>query len=68
MRLTSSSLPRAGFERHLDGIGRGRNPTTSIAAISDGTSNTLMVGEYATNDDTNVSGALYRADWGASWG
>jgi len=47
----------------LTAAGVGGVATTSIANVTDGTSNTMMVGEYATDD----SGATFRAMWGASW-
>ena len=38
----------------------------NIAEISDGTSNTLAIGEYATDDAGD--GAINRAMWAGSWG
>jgi prepilin-type N-terminal cleavage/methylation domain-containing protein/prepilin-type processing-associated H-X9-DG protein len=52
----------------LTASGVGGVGTTKIADVTDGTSNTLMVGEYATTDDIAAGGSSFRADWGASWG
>lgn len=60
--------PEAGSKGILTASGVGGVSTTTMAAITDGSSNTLMVGEYATAEDTTVQGYAYRAEWSASWG
>lgn len=44
-------------------VGVGGTAPVKIAAVTDGTSNTLMVGEYATRTQ-----AISESMWGASWG
>jgi prepilin-type processing-associated H-X9-DG protein len=46
--------------------GVGGATTTSIASVTDGTSNTMIVGEYATDDAGG--GSDNRAMWAGSWG
>ena len=46
--------------------GVGGVSTTSIASITDGTSNTMLIGEYATDDAGG--GSNFRAMWAGSWG
>jgi prepilin-type N-terminal cleavage/methylation domain-containing protein/prepilin-type processing-associated H-X9-DG protein len=50
----------------LTASGVGGVSTTTVASVTDGTSNTLLVGEYATDDAGG--GSSFRAMWGASWG
>jgi prepilin-type N-terminal cleavage/methylation domain-containing protein/prepilin-type processing-associated H-X9-DG protein len=60
--------PEPASKGMITAAGVGGTSTTKIADVSDGTSNTLMVGEYATSDDVAAGGRDFRATWGASWG
>ena len=58
--------PEPASKGILTASGVGGVSTTSIASIADGTSNTMLVGEYDT--DSDGGGSSFRAMWAGSWG
>jgi prepilin-type processing-associated H-X9-DG protein len=64
--LQSSMLPSS--QGILTVVGVGGVSTAKISTITDGTSNTFMVGEYATKIPAGSTPPNSEAKWAASWG